>query len=80
MRSHGDKLSSQGTREEGVVPDGATKPASWTAGREDGGSAGADAEEAAEPSRREAHLRIRMIRRRGGARGGGWGSGGWRGS
>jgi hypothetical protein len=87
MRSHGDKLSLQGSREEEDVADAATKPSwdSWAGGAGGGGSssnlgsAGAEAEaEAAEPSRREAHLRIRMIRRRGGARGGSWGSGEWR--
>jgi hypothetical protein len=83
MRSHGDKLSLQGSREEHEAADASTKPA-WADGAGGGasssnlGSAGAEAEEAAEPSRREAHLRIRMIRRRGGARGGSWGSGEWR--
>ena len=74
MRSHGDRLSSQGSRAGQEVPDAATEPAwdSWAGGgwgSSNRGSAGAEAEPS---SRREAHLRIRMGRRRGG---GSWGSG-----
>jgi hypothetical protein len=66
MRSHGEKLCSQGSGEEEGVLD--AKPAwdSWAAvggGRsipDGGGSSNRGGAETAEPSRREAFLRIRM--------------------